>query len=101
MSFYLEGITPQELKELFREAVKEEIEAVIKQQKEKSSNYTNELLTREETAKLLSVSLPTLHNWCLQGIIPSYRFNTRIRFKREDIEKLLENPRGIKHNRNK
>lgn len=101
MAIYLEGITPQELKELFKEAVKEEIQVVLNQQREISTESNNKLLTRKETAKLLGVSLVTLHDWCLKGIIESHRINTRIRFKQEDIEKVLSNPRGLKFRANR
>ena len=97
MAIYLEGITPGELKALIQESVKEEFQIVLNKQKENSSESTSKLLTRNETAKALGVSLVTLHDWCLKGIIPSYRINTRIRFKLEDIEKILEKPRGLKY----
>jgi excisionase family DNA binding protein len=48
-----------------------------------------ELMTRNEAAKLLQVSLPTLHDWTKRGIITGYRLNTRIRYKREELEKSL------------
>lgn len=100
MSIILEGITIHEFKNLISESVKEQFQNVLKEQKENPSETTNKLLTRNETCKLLGISLPTLHDWCLKGIIPSYRINTRIRFKTEDIEKVLSNPRGYKYQQN-
>ena len=90
-------LTIPEFKNLISESVKEEFQNVLKEQKENSTEKTNKLLTRNETCKLLGISLPTLHDWCLKGIIPSYRINTRIRFKSEDIEAILSNPRGLKY----
>lgn len=99
-SIFLEGLTSHELTTLIKDSVKEEFQNVLKEQKENLSEKTNKLLTRKETCKLLGVSLPTLHDWCLKGIIPSYRINTRIRFKSEDIEAILKNPRGLKYSQN-
>ena len=95
---YLEGMTALELSAIIKESVKEEILNVLNEQKEISKEKGVKLLNRNETAKMLGVSLVTLHNWCLKGIIPSYRINTRIRFKSEDIDKILLNPRGLKYN---
>lgn len=99
-SIFLEGLTSNELTTLIKDSVKEEFQNVLKEQKENLSEKTNKLLTRKETCNLLGVSLPTLHDWCLKGIIPSYRINTRIRFKSEDIEAILKNPRGLKYSQN-
>ena len=100
MSIIVQGITIPEFKALIAESVKEEFLSVLNDQKAQPSEKQNKLLTRNETCKLLGISLPTLHDWCLKGIIPSYRINTRIRFKSEDIEMILSNPRGHKYQQN-
>lgn len=43
------------------------------------------LLTREETAKLLSVSLVTLWDWTRKDIIAAYRIGNKIRYKKSDV----------------
>ena len=48
-----------------------------------------QLLTREETAKLLSVSLVTLWDWTKKDIIPAYRIGNKVRYKRSEILKSL------------
>lgn len=96
-SIFLEGMTSHELTALIKDSVKEEFQNAIKEQKENPSEKTNTLLTRKETCKLLGISLPTLHTWSMSNLIPSYRINTRIRYKKEDIDKLLANPRGLKY----
>jgi predicted DNA-binding transcriptional regulator AlpA len=98
MAIYLEGITVLEFKALIKESVSEQFLNVLKEQKENVSENTSKILTRKETAQKLQISLVTLHNWCLKGIIPSYRINTRIRFKSEDIDEILSNPKGLKYN---
>ncbi|AMR33717.1 hypothetical protein A0256_20910 [Mucilaginibacter sp. PAMC 26640] len=48
------------------------------------------ILTRQETAKLLSLSLPTLHIYTKRGLIKSHRLGTKVRYKREDVEAALK-----------
>tara|TARA_R110000796_G_scaffold37722_4_gene95341 strand:- start:245854 stop:246156 length:303 start_codon:yes stop_codon:yes gene_type:complete len=43
------------------------------------------LLSRKETAKLLCVSLPTLHDWTKTGIVKAHRIGNRILYKLEEV----------------
>lgn len=43
------------------------------------------LLTREDTAKMLSVSLVTLWKYTKDDIIPAYRIGTKVRYKRSEV----------------
>jgi len=55
------------------------------------------ILTRQQTAELLAISLPTLHDYTKRGIIKAYRLGTKIRYKREDIDQALKQIKnGIK-----
>ena len=99
MAIYLEGMTILEFKALIKESVSEQFSNVLTEQKENASDNNEKLLTRKETSKFLGISLVTLHKWSLEGIVPSYRINTRIRFKKKDLEKILENPIVIKYTR--
>lgn len=45
----------------------------------------DELLTRESTAKLLSISLVTLWNWTRNDIIPAYRIGNKVRYKKSEV----------------
>jgi excisionase family DNA binding protein len=40
-----------------------------------------ELLTREETAEYLKISLSTLWHWSKKGILPSYGIGNRVYFQ--------------------
>ncbi len=44
-----------------------------------------ELLTRNQTAKLLGITLPTLRKYTCDGLIPGYRIGTRVRYKRSEV----------------
>ena len=55
-----------------------------------------ELLTAEEVAKILKVSPSAVFKWAKRGIIPSYRIHEKcLRFKKPDIEALVEKGKGI------
>lgn len=44
-----------------------------------------EYITRKQTAKLLGISLPTLGLWSKNGMIPSYRIASRVRYKKDEV----------------
>jgi excisionase family DNA binding protein len=46
-------------------------------------------LTRGQVAKILQISLPTLHQYTKNGIINSYRIGVKVRYKSEDVENAL------------
>lgn len=49
-----------------------------------------EFLTRNETARLLKISLPTLHDWTRTGKLKSYRISSRLRYRRSEVIEALE-----------
>lgn len=49
-----------------------------------------QLLTRDETAKMLSVSLVTLWDWTRKDIIPAYRIGNKVRYKKSEVSEALQ-----------
>lgn len=49
-----------------------------------------DFLTVKQVSKLLGVSLVTIHKWKKDGKINFYRFGSRIRFKRSEIENVVK-----------
>lgn len=47
------------------------------------------LFSREEAARTLCISLPTLHEWTKSGIIKAFRIGNRVLYKLEDINDAL------------
>ncbi|MCT4629599.1 helix-turn-helix domain-containing protein [Winogradskyella sp.] len=43
------------------------------------------LLTREETATILKVTLQTLHNWSKKGILVPFSIGNRIYYRKSDV----------------
>lgn len=48
-----------------------------------------DMLSRKQTAKLLCISLPTLHDWTKEGLIRAYRIGNRVLYKKVDIDQAL------------
>jgi hypothetical protein len=54
------------------------------------------LLTREETSKLLSVSLVTLWDWTRKDIIPAFKISNKVRYKKCDVLNALQQMNNFK-----
>src|SRR5215510_1703776 len=53
---------------------------------EKQSDY----YSRKEVAKLLKITLPTLHDWTKLGYLKSYKIGTRVLYKPNEVKEALE-----------
>ncbi len=51
----------------------------------KSANDSEILLTREETAEMLSISLVTLWKYTKDDVVPAFRIGSKVRYKKSDI----------------
>ena len=86
----------ESLKAAISEAVKAEVEKI---------NFNNkpiqepEYITRKETAKILGVSLVTLNQWQKQGLVPAYRIASRVRYKKAEVLKCLNQVQTSKYGR--
>ncbi|MCX7551549.1 helix-turn-helix domain-containing protein [Xanthomarina sp. F2636L] len=56
----------------------------------KQENKHDKLLTREETAKMLSISLVTLWKYTKEDILPAFRIGTKVRYKKSDVLQALQ-----------
>lgn len=73
---------------------KEELRAlvhdIINERPIVQSPTVDELLTRQEAAALLKVSLVTLDTWVRQGKVPAMRIGRKVRFQKSAVEKSLK-----------
>lgn len=76
--------TPQQLSEMIGKHLSEQINQI-----KQSIPQPEQLLTREETAKLLQVDLSTLWAWSKKGKLKSYGIGNRVFYKRSEIEAAL------------
>jgi excisionase family DNA binding protein len=65
----------------------------------KEPKKDDSFLTRQETAKELKVTLPTLNDYCIRGLIKSYRIRRKILFKRSELENSINKGLRYSHNR--
>lgn len=63
---------------------------VSEQLEEKQQAVEHEYLSRDQVAKMLRISLPTLHDWCKKGILQSYRLGKRVYFKSQEVEESMK-----------
>ncbi|WP_395065196.1 helix-turn-helix domain-containing protein [Flavobacterium sp.] len=75
----------------FKNEIVKDVTQALKGYATTLQNSDNEiLLTREETAKMLSVSLVTLWTWTKNDIIPAYRIGNKVRYKKAEVLTALQ-----------
>jgi excisionase family DNA binding protein len=90
-NFILTSIPIEELKSFIAEVIQAELKKT-----QVTDTIASEYITRQETAKILGISLVTLNEWSKTGIITSYRIGTRVRYKRHEVEESLSKVKTIK-----
>lgn len=86
-------IQESELRDLVSESIRKELESF----KPVPASNESELITRTEAARLLDISLPTLNAYSKDGRIKSYRIGSRIRYKRDEVLKSLQEVKTFKY----
>lgn len=81
-------VSPTELTEMIRSVVKADIEKAIESLKGPNKEEP-EFLSRRDTASLLQISLPGLHDWCKRGILKPRKIGNRTFFKYSEIIQVL------------
>ena len=80
-------LTPQDLKQLIKEVVQQELLSLTDSL---SNTEVDRLNSREKTAKdILDVDLSTLHRWTQQGKVKAHAIGNRIYYKDSSIEEAL------------
>jgi excisionase family DNA binding protein len=92
-SILIRNITAEELQEVIRSVIKEELQVL--QPKKNETHY----LTRNEVVDLLKISLPTLHDYTKRGIVKGYRIGSRVLFKLDEIEQSIKSIEIIRYRR--
>lgn len=82
----LHSLTPQQLKRIVKNTIKEEVNDL----KEKFEPKTPvEFLTRQQTADLLHIDLSTLWSWTNKGKLLAYSISSRVYYKRSELEQAM------------
>lgn len=95
-------VTPDQLTELIRGAVRSELANYTPPAPEGST--LPELLTRRQTAETLQVSLTTLHAWMQDtderpAVLVPLKIDGRVRYRRIDVLAALKESRRFKHSK--
>jgi excisionase family DNA binding protein len=82
----ISGLTVEQFGQIIEDKIKQAF--ALKEGANKKASLTRKeekFISRKETAKLLHISLPTLHDWTKEGKLESYRIGTRILYKPEEV----------------
>lgn len=85
MEISIDGFNLDKLVEHIASKVSEQLE-----EKQQQQAVDHEYLSRDQVAKMLRISLPTLHDWCKKGILQSYRLGKRVYFKSQEVEEAMK-----------
>lgn len=80
------GVTPEKLTETILNGVKNQLDEL---KKDFTPKQPEDFLTRMETAKLLKISLTTVHEWMNTKILKAYKVGNRTYFSRREIDDTL------------
>jgi excisionase family DNA binding protein len=83
---YLISISSVQLQEIVNSMVSVALNNYLQTNKQSNDKY----LTRAETCKLLSISLPTLHDLNKKGILKGHKINTRVRYIESEVKKFIK-----------
>ena len=82
---FLSGMTADQLSEMIRESLRDELRQLHPEPSAETPNY----LTRRETARRLRISLVTLNDWVNRGRIRAHKIGGRVLFRDSDVEAAL------------
>jgi excisionase family DNA binding protein len=90
----IEIVTSEQLREIVREVIVEEVPKLIPQKSTEGKYYT-----RKEAAKRACITMPTLDKYIQEGKIKAHRLGRRVLFSEADIKKAIEEMPFIKYRR--
>jgi excisionase family DNA binding protein len=84
----LQNMTAEEFKEELVNGIQVKLDTFLQNIKE---NKPPKYIDRKEAGKTLGVSTVTIDTWGKKGILKRYTIGNQVRFKRSEIEQVLEN----------
>ena len=81
-SILLQNVSPEELTELIKEGVKSQLEDF---KTNLNTHNPDELLTREQTCKMLQIDSSTLWHWTNKGKVSAFGIGNRRYYKKAEI----------------
>lgn len=80
--FILSPVPFADLEGILARAIQRELSGFLKVD---NTPDPDELVTRKQAAIILGLSLPTLHEYTVRGIVTAYRLGSRVRYKKGDL----------------
>jgi len=93
-NFILSNMPIEEIEGIISRVVRESISTLAAQQ---PVDNQSELITRKQAAQMLNLSLPTLREYTVRGIVPSYRVGSRVRYKKSEVVNCLTKVQSSKY----
>lgn len=90
---FLNGINVEQLLERMGKLLDSRLNSLTLPKSESPTQY----LSRAEVAKLLKISLPTLHEWTKLHWLQSYKIGNRVLYKLQEVQEALEKVSINKH----
>lgn len=81
----IQGISAEILLQRF-----DSLEKQIKELKSQQQPVPDRLISREETAQMLGVSIVTVHNWVKSKVLKAYKVGNKVRFKESEVLSSLQ-----------
>jgi excisionase family DNA binding protein len=94
-SILFQSIEVDDFKKIISDVIDEKLKILPITAKEEKSD----LLSREEVAKMLKISLPTLNDWSKKGLVQSYRIGNRVLYKLHEILDSIKQVKNLKYRR--
>lgn len=79
------GVPAGKLEDMIAGAVLSGLRVFHNGRENAAATLPEELLTREEAAQVLGITLPTLREYTKRGLVVGYRIGTRVRYKRSEV----------------
>jgi excisionase family DNA binding protein len=90
----IQNLHPEDLKRLIEKTIENCLQSLPKNEPE-----SNGYLTRQETSKLLRISLPTLNELTKKGVLKGYRIGSRVLYRHSEVENSLSEIQTQKYRR--
>ena len=90
----IEIVSSENLREIIREVIVEEVPKLIPHRSTGEKYYT-----RKEAAKRARITMPTLDKYIQEGKIKAHRLGRRVLFSEEEIKKAVEEMPYMKYKR--
>ena len=87
-------VTRSDIQGWITQTIQHELSVILKAE---PAADPDELVTRKQAAQYLGLSLPTLHDYTVRGIVTAYRVGSRVRYRKGDLLACLLKVQTVKH----